>query len=309
VASRRFAFTYEAVLKDTPATARAAYLWLPYPPSNEYQSIRDVQVVSDMPHEIVTEPRYGNRSLRFRGKPGVAAQTATLRFEVERKEHVHRLGIDPGSASRDKDAARWLGPDRRVPLDARVHRLAEETVVGKKTEAEKARAIYDYTVTELKYDKSGEGWGQGDIYWACDNKRGNCTDFHAVFIGLSRAVGMPARFEIGFPIPEDRPEGEIAGYHCWADVYIDGFGWVPVDASEANKHPDKRAYFFGAHDQHRVLFTVGRDITLPGMAGEPLNYFVYPYAEVDGAAYPGVSKRFSFRSAEGSQRPLAAAAP
>ena len=59
---------------------------------------------------------------------------------------------------------------------------------------------------------------------------------------------------------------------------------------------DRREYFFGAHDENRVLFTVGRDLVFPGMSGEPLNYFIYPYAEVDGAVYARVSKRFAFRS-------------
>ena len=73
---------------------------------------------------------------------------------------------------------------------------------------------------------------------------------------------------------------------------------MPVDASEGNKNPALRDYFFGAHDQNRVLFTVGRNLVLPGMQGEPLNYFVYPYAEVDGIAYPGVTRRFAYRSTE-----------
>ena len=304
--ARRFEFTYEAVLKDAPAASRTAYLWVPYPPADEHQSIRDVRITSEMPYEIVTEPRYGNRSLRFRAKPGVAEQPATLRFEVERREDLHRPARDSGPAAgkaapSDSALTRWLQADRRVPLDERVHHLAEETTAGKKTAVEQARAIYDYTVTELKYDKSGEGWGRGDIAWACDNKRGNCTDFHAIFIGFSRSLGIPARFEIGFSVPADRPAGEIPGYHCWADFYLEGFGWVPVDASEANKNPARREYFFGAHDENRVMFTVGRDLVLPGMEGPPLNYFVYPYAEIDGAAYPGVTKRFAFKSVAAPQ--------
>ena len=72
-------------------------------------------------------------------------------------------------------------------------------------------------------------------------------------------------------------------------------GWVPVDTSEANKHPDQREYFFGAHDPHRVLFTVGRDITLqPPQQGPRLNYFIYPYVEVDGQPFEQVDHRFRF---------------
>ena len=148
----------------------------------------------------------------------------------------------------------------------------------------------------MKYDKSGTGWGNGDIFWACDAKRGNCTDFHALLIGLCRAEGIPARFSIGFPIPAVRGEGEIGGYHCWAEFYLNGYGWIPVDASEACKNPDKREYFFGAHYENRVQLTQGRDLRLePPQAGEPLNFFVYPYVEIDGKPFKDVKKRFAYR--------------
>jgi hypothetical protein len=74
---------------------------------------------------------------------------------------------------------------------------------------------------------------------------------------------------------------------------------VPVDISEAWKHPEKRAYFFGAHDDNRVQFTMGRDLRLsPSQDGEPLNYFVYPYVEVGGKPYPNVATAFSFADVE-----------
>ena len=169
-------------------------------------------------------------------------------------------------------------------------------IKGKKTDLEKARAIYDYTLATIKYDKSGEGWGRGDILYACDAKRGNCTDFHAVFIGFCRAAGIPARFEIGFPLPEKRGSGEISGYHCWAEFYLNGYGWVPVDVSEAWKRPEKREYFFGGNDENRVLFSIGRDIVLrPQQQSTPLNYFIYPYVEADGKPLTAVKKELYFK--------------
>ncbi len=70
---------------------------------------------------------------------------------------------------------------------------------------------------------------------------------------------------------------------------------MPVDISEAWKHPEKHDYFFGAHDVNRVQFTQGRDLTLtPAQDGAPLNYFIYPYVEVGGKEYPNVSIAFSF---------------
>src|SRR5215469_11914104 len=151
----------------------------------------------------------------------------------------------------------------------------------------KARAIYDYVVATLRYDKSGTGWGNGDAIRACPAKRGNCTDFHSLLIGMMRAAGIPARFEIGFPLPEEQHDGAVPGYHCWAEFYVEPYGWIPVDASEAWKHQDKKDYFLGEHDANRVQFTVGRDIRLdPPQQGAPLHYFIYPYAEQDGKPSP-----------------------
>jgi transglutaminase-like putative cysteine protease len=151
----------------------------------------------------------------------------------------------------------------------------------------------------MRYDKTGTGWGRGDVLYACDAKKGNCTDFHSLFIAMARSQGIPARFEIGFPLPPDKRSSEIAGYHCWAEFFEPQHGWIPVDISEAWKHPEKKDYFFGAHDDNRVEFTMGRDLELsPKQDGKPLNYFVYPYVEIGGKEYPNVSNAFSFADAD-----------
>jgi transglutaminase-like putative cysteine protease len=202
------------------------------------------------------------------------------------------------NAAPEGDLSRWLKPDRLVPIDGQIHTWAHDVVEAAhaQTDLEMARAIYNHVVSTVKYDKSGKGWGRGDIYYACDARRGNCTDFHAIFIGYARAMGIPARFAIGFPLPGERGAGKIAGYHCWAEFYAKGIGWVPVDASEAAKNPAKREYFFGAHDENRVELSKGRDVVLtPRQQGEPLNYFVYPYAEVDGKAYANIETGYSYR--------------
>jgi hypothetical protein len=69
----------------------------------------------------------------------------------------------------------------------------------------------------------------------------------------------------------------------------------PRPLQESWKHPDKRDYFFGAHDDNRLQFTVGRDIRLdPPQQGDPLNYFIYPYVELDGKPF-AVESKFSFQ--------------
>jgi transglutaminase-like putative cysteine protease len=185
-----------------------------------------------------------------------------------------------------------------VPTSGLPAELAAKVTQGKSQLLEKARAIYDYVFATTRYDKKSTGWGPGDVLYACDAKKGNCTDFHSPFIAMARSQGIRARFEIGFPLPADKQSSEIAGYHCWSDFYIDGKGWIPVDISEAWKHQEKRDYLFGSHDANRVQFSTGRDLPLnPPQDGKPLNYLVYPYVEVDGQEYPNVSLAFSFADA------------
>jgi transglutaminase-like putative cysteine protease len=177
--------------------------------------------------------------------------------------------------------------------------LAVVEEANAKTDIEQARAIYDHIVATVKYDKSGTGWGRGDIYYACDARRGNCTDFHAIFIGYCRALGIPARFSIGFPLPKERGAGRISGYHCWAEFYAKDVGWIPVDASEAAKDPSRRKYFFGAHDENRVQFSRGRDLTLsPPQAAGALNFFIYPYVEVDGLENKDIETTYEYQDRE-----------
>lgn len=307
-ATRDFELTYRAVLQDLPEGSHELRVWLPYPTSDEFQEVEVTEVSAPYPTRIETEPEFGNSVLYLSAKdPGPGPITLVMKARVRRTEKV-RKDFDRadrrGASARPAEVARWLEPDRLVPLDERIHELAAEVTAGKETNLEKARAVYDYVVDTMSYDKSGTGWGRGDIYWACDKKRGNCTDFHALFTGLNRAVGIPAKFAIGFPIPPERGEGQIAGYHCWAEFWLDGYGWVPVDASEARKHPEKRDYFFGAHDENRVQFTQGRDLVLaPEQSGEPLNFFVYPYAELDGKPWDGVTTEFRYRDLDDGAEP------
>jgi transglutaminase-like putative cysteine protease len=94
--------------------------------------------------------------------------------------------------------------------------------------------MYEYVVDTMTYDKTGDSWGEGGAIFACTNKRGNCMNFHSLFVGMARNQKIPARFEIGLPIP---PSGsvKIPGYHCWARAYSNTDDWFPFDASESKK--------------------------------------------------------------------------
>ncbi|HUN61745.1 MAG TPA: transglutaminase domain-containing protein [Candidatus Sulfotelmatobacter sp.] len=300
--SRTFAFSYQVHVPATNDASGKFLLWLPLPQQNEFQKISDLRIDSPVAHSEGSDPEYHNPYVVFAPTPAQleAGFEVTMHFLATRFEHK----VDLASVSRSSvaggatppDLQRYLEPDKLVPLNGVIAELAKEHTAGDTTALEKARDIYDYVITTMRYDKSGEGWGRGDAVWACTSKRGNCTDFHSLFIGMMRASGIPARFEIGFPLPEGKSEGDIPGYHCWAEFYLQGTGWIPVDASEAWKNPAKRDYFFGAHDVNRVFFTYGRDIRLsPQQKGDPLNYFIYPYAELNGQPFKGLQTHFSFQ--------------
>lgn len=313
--SRSFEFAYQVHFPATPGSPAPVHLWIPYPTNKDaYQTpASSVAITENIPHAIGHDSEYGDQFVVFNPTPAqvTAGFDAGLRFTVTRKEYV--AFHDGAAVRRVSDTApsaailqRYLQPDKLVPLDGVIADLAKEHTAGANTQLEKARKIYDYVVSTMHYDKSGEGWGRGDAIWACDSRRGNCTDFHSVFIGMMRASGIPARFEIGFPLPEGKTEGEIPGYHCWSEFYIQGIGWIPVDASEASKNPAKKDYFFGALDVNRVLFTYGRDIRLSAdHKGDALNYFIYPYAEANGQPVKDLKKSFSFRDLSASQRAAA----
>jgi transglutaminase-like putative cysteine protease len=296
--ARSFAVEYTGAVREAPPGAQTIDFWMPVPQNDAFQDISNLEIDSTLPYHVATDSS-GNRVLHVRGSASQKVRVI-LRFQALRREH--RVDLVHGSRTPAEagpvEFAQWLRPDRLVPLDDHIRSLAKQVVApaASGTDLDKARAIYDHVVGTMKYDKSGEGWGRGDIYYACDRRHGNCTDFHAMFIGFARASGIPARFAIGLPLPAGRGPGEIAGYHCWAEFYARGIGWVPVDASEAAKDPSRRNYFFGAHDENRVEFTRGRDLELtPPQSAEPLNFFIYPYAEADGKPLPAIDRKITFR--------------
>jgi transglutaminase-like putative cysteine protease len=301
VSVRNFEFTYLTKIPALSAGAKTLRIWIPLPQSDPYQAISGLKVKSPFPYAKNRDPEYGNEYLYLQ-VPATKVSTIeemSVSFEVARQEHRVDLeahaAVTPTRGGDPPGLQRFLQPDRRVPLHGVIAELAAQETQGIKDPLEKARAIYNYVIATMRYDKSGTGWGNGDAIWACTAKRGNCTDFHSLFIGIMRAAGIPARFEIGFSLPVDRHDGAIPGYHCWAQFYVEPYGWIPVDASEAWKHPEKKSYFFGSHDDNRLQFTVGRDIRLdPPQEGDLLNYFVYPYAELDGKLF-AVESKFSFQ--------------
>ncbi len=298
-ATRIVDLNYEFVVRSIPPKATSVFAWIPIPPTDPHQRLLDYEVSDEYPHRTLTESEYGNRFLRFDLSEAVRRRSdqATVRvhFRVVRLPIVSPAG-DDGEVRDPEPSPRFLAADRLVPTDGEVA-LEARRIAGTSVGAlQRARRLYDHIVATVHYDKSGQGWGRGDAVYACDVRHGNCTDFHSLFIGEARALGIPARFVMGLPLPEDGRAGTIPGYHCWAEFYVRGTGWLPIDASEASRHPEKRGLLFGALDANRIAFSVGRDIRLPQSSSGPVNYSIYPHVEVDGEEFSHVETTFAFQN-------------
>ena len=318
--SRHFTFRYEFTVKSVDA-GQPLRVWIPLAHSDRWQTVRVTNMKGDLPLKKTQEKRFGNSMLyATAAKATQPNYHFVVEYDVVRierndlsealrqaSEQPSPAGASVKPAAYDPSVRRYLAADKLVPVTGLPAQLATQTVAGKTGELQQARAIYDYVLANMKYDKTGTGWGRGDTLWACDSKRGNCTDFHSLFMSMARSQGIPARFEIGFPIPAAKTSGEIPGYHCWSEFYLNGKGWVAVDISEAWKNQAKKDYYFGSYDPNRVQFTLGRDIVLsPAQSGEPLNYFIYPYVEVSGKKYDNVLNAFSFADVSAPSQSVAA---
>lgn len=303
--TREFDFNYNVSLHNLPATIQSLSIWIPVATTNRNQEVNLLKTSGTVPLHITREAEYGNRmAFAEIRRPASGSAHFNLMYRVTRHEYSvgsfrQLLEDNDNSLTITPTLTRFLQPDRLIPLNGEIKQIADKVVAGRQGEITKAHAIYDYVFHNMRYDKSGTGWGRGDAIWACDAKHGNCTDFHSLFIGMMRAEHIPARFVIGFPLPPDKKAGIIPGYHCWAEFYVAGKGWVPVDISEAKLNPSKYRFFFGSVDSNRVRFSMGRDINLaPKQSGPPVDFFVYPYVELNGKPYTGIQERFWFRNTQ-----------
>jgi transglutaminase-like putative cysteine protease len=305
--TRAFRFTYNFSVKDIPSGAKRVRVWVPVPQTDQHQTVRVLAVTAPVKTRMTREPQYGNHMMYAEiqnpapGKVEFTLEYKIMRREYSRGDYAQLQRTDQEPRVVPASMTRLIKPDTLIPTDGKIKELAGEVTGPQRGAVSKAKAAYDYLFTTMRYDKTGSGWGRGDAVWACDAKRGNCTDFHSPFIGMLRVEGIPARFDIGFPLPENKDKGDIAGYHCWAEFYAPKTGWIPVDISEAWKAKRKQDYFFGSVDANRMQVSTGRDVMLsPKQEGPALNYFVYPYVEVDGKPYDKLDKQFGFEEVKSS---------
>lgn len=216
----------------------------------------------------------------------------------------------PSKAERENRAEldHFLRPTKLLPTEGIVKTTATEITNGAKTDVEKARAIYEWIVDNTFRNPKTRGCGVGDIRFMLETRDlgGKCADLNALYVGLARAVGLPARDVYGIRVAKSDlgykslgASSEIVtkAQHCRAEVYLSGYGWVPVDPADVrkvvleeppgNRRLDDemvkkaRARLFGSWEMNWMAYNFGHDVALPGSSGAPIGFLMYPQAETN----------------------------
>lgn len=270
-------------------------LWIPYPLSDRDQLISHIKISGDFKESaIYSDQKFSTPILYARWDKNSPSRKLQFSFHVVRNEVTRRDFPAQEAAWNPADYAKYLAPTSLGPIDGEVKSLADQITLGKTTVLAKARAIYDWICDNMYRDPGTKGCGPGNVCLLLQQPGGKCTDIHSVFVSLARAAGIPAR-EI-FGIRQSKKDGQdISGWqHCWAEFYLPGYDWVPVDPADVLKKMLKekltlddtktkqyREYFWGGWDQYRVKLAIGRDVQLnPQQHGAALNTFGYPFAQV-----------------------------
>ena len=200
----------------------------------------------------------------------------------------------------------WLRPTKLLPTDGIVRQTAREITRGASTDLAKARAIYEWIVANTYRDPKTQGCGRGDIRFMLESRDlgGKCADLNALYVGLARAAGLPARdvygirvarSEMGYKSLGAASENITKAQHCRAEVYVSDGGWLAVDPADVrkvmleeppgNRPPDDamveraRARLFGSWEMNWMAYNFAHDVALPGSSGPPLAFLMYPQAE------------------------------
>ncbi len=284
-----------AIDVQAPARAKLVKLWFPYPTSDHSQAIENLKFRGNYSSfSLAREPVSGALYLYTEWVGPMRKRTLSVTFHARAAERRAAALADSGEPV-PAEARRYLESDFWIPADnPKVGALARKITAGKTETLAKARAVYDWVVENTRRDPDVPGCGLGLVEATLASRSGKCADISSVFVALARAAGVPAREVFGLRLGRQGETDITDGHHCWAEFYLPGRGWVPVDPADVQKAmldknigPDAakpyRDYYFGAVDAFRiVLQRGGRGLAFSEGNAQRLNYFMYPYAEADG---------------------------
>ena len=292
------------VLKPSGVTR----VWVPTPLTQDapYQkTLGNTFVAEGGTSGMTTDPKYGAGMVWAEWPEGVKpVLTHTTRFATR------DVAVDlskPGNVKPEDKAAlaKYTQATDLMPTDGVVKETADSIVKGKRTDIEKTRALYEWIVDNTFRDPKTRGCGTGDIKFMLDNKvlGGKCADLNALFVALARAEGIPARDVYGVRVAGSalgykslgREGGDITNaQHCRAEVYLNGYGWVPMDPADVRKvileegggkaiddpmTVAARKRLFGSWEMNWLAFNYAHDVTLPGSTRGKIAFLMYPQSE------------------------------
>jgi transglutaminase-like putative cysteine protease len=214
----------------------------------------------------------------------------------------------PGSGVKEDPAVLKLNlqATELIPTDGIVLDTARDITKGARTDVEKARAIYEWVVDNTFRDPKVRGCGWGDIKAMLETRNfgGKCGDLNALFVGLARSIGIPARDVYGVRVARSQhgyaslgvgTENITRAQHCRAEFYAQGHGWIPVDPADVRKvvleeppgnlalNSEKvvaaRKRLFGSWEMNWLAYSYAHDVQLPGSSRAKIPYFMYPNGE------------------------------
>lgn len=297
---------------EIPRDGAATQAWVPVPSVNEAEWMRagDSNWTTNAAQASLETDAAGARFVHAIWPEG--AEPAVL--EVTSLASAQDRAVDlsaPGAAQPllESERAQFTSPTELIPLDGIVRDTAEMIVAGADSELEMARRIYDWVVDSTERNPETRGCGLGDIasMLTMGDLTGKCADLNTLYVGLARAVGLPARDVYGLRVAPSAFGYKSLGagssdvtkaQHCRAEVYLEGFGWVPADPADVRKvvleEPPKtltlrdaavqdvRRALFGAWEGNWIAYNFAHDVALPGAAEGVLPFLMYPAAEVAG---------------------------
>jgi transglutaminase-like putative cysteine protease len=286
--------------------APPAKIWIPVPSVNsDYQKVGETTFKTQGGKAaLVQDPRYGAGILAAAfGDSDKPYVEVTTRFST--RDRAVRLDGPPTARAEDAGVLqKYLAPTELLPTDGIVRDTALKITAGAKNDRDKAHAIYEWIVENTQRDPKVRGCGVGDIKTMLEtnNLGGKCADLNALFVGLARSVGIPARDVYGIRVADSNlgykslgKSGDITrAQHCRADFYLTGYGWVPVDPADVRKVvleengglplgdvkvEAARKRLFGSWEMNWVAFNSASDVLLPDSSKGKIGFFMYPNAE------------------------------
>ncbi len=255
---------------------------------------------------IVTSKADGLDIISVTFPAGVKPVVTTI-SKVALKDYAVDLAQPGNTPKADRaELEHFLQPTKFVPTDGIVRDTALEITREAKTDVEKAHMIYDWIVENTFRDPKTRGCGLGNIRFMLESHDlgGKCADLNALYVGLARSVGLPARdvygirvapSELGYKSLGAATQNITKAQHCRAEVYLGGYGWVPVDPADVRKvvleePPGNRALsddmvakararLFGSWEMNWMAYNFAHDVALPGSSGPAIPFFMYPQAE------------------------------